>query len=153
MQRKYVYVAVTIAYAGFIFYLSSLSSPPNPFSPGLFMKLHRMLMDLGIEFLAYPFYFAYRYPDKFAHMLLYMGFGFALNPAVRNTLGKNPEIVSLALGTMYGASDEFHQSFVPYRSPSMGDLLADFIGLLLSQIVIIGVMRFRARRGRSKVIS
>jgi VanZ family protein len=146
MQKKYIYVTVAVAYAGLIFYLSSLPSPPNPFTPTLFMKLHRMLMDLGIEFLAYPFYFAYRYPDKFTHMLLYMGFGFTLNPAVRNTVGKNPEIVSLALGTIYGASDEFHQSFVPYRSPSVADLMADFVGLLLSQILIVAIMRVRSRQ-------
>ena len=146
MQKKYIYVIVAITYAGFIFYLSSLTSPPNPINPAFFVRLHRMLMDLGIEFLAYPFYFAFRYPDKFAHMLLYMGFGFALNPAVRNTLGRNPEVVSLALGTIYGASDEFHQSFVPYRTPSVGDLFADFVGLLLSQILIFTVIRIRARK-------
>ncbi len=147
-SKKYIYVILTFAYGVFIFHLSSLSSPPNPITAGQMMELYRALADVGVEFLAYPFYLAYRYPDKFAHVLLYMGFGFVLNPAVRSVLGKHPELVSVALGAVYGASDELHQSFVPYRSASMGDFLADFTGLLISQVLILAgtrVMRARVR--------
>jgi hypothetical protein len=35
---------------------------------------------------------------------------------------------ALLLATLYGVSDEFHQSFVPGRSPDPYDVLADSIG-------------------------
>jgi len=39
------------------------------------------------------------------------------------------------IGTLYGISDEIHQFFVPFRSPSATDLLADFLGLILAQFL------------------
>lgn len=37
-------------------------------------------------------------------------------------------IIGVLLATLYGLSDEWHQSFVPARSADAFDLLADFIG-------------------------
>jgi len=150
MLKKYVYVAIACVYAGIIFYLSSLSSPPNPIKAEFLFQLYRLMKNAGVEFLAYPFYFAYRYPDKFVHMVLYMGFGFTLNPALRNTVGKHTELYSLAVGVSYGALDEFHQSFVPYRSASAADLLADFFGLLISQVIIFTVMYVKSIKGKAE---
>ncbi|AKG92438.1 putative integral membrane protein [Geoglobus ahangari] len=149
---KYISVAVAVSYAGLIFYLSSLQSPPNPVTPELLIKLHKMLVEMGIEFIAYPFYIFYRHPDKLAHMLLYMGFGFTLNPAIRSTINKHPEALTIVFGTLYGASDEFHQSFVPHRSSTVSDLFADFVGLLISQIVIIGMVKVIKLKNRRKVV-
>lgn len=41
-------------------------------------------------------------------------------------------LASIGLATFYGVSDEFHQSFVPGRSPDVHDVLADFIGAALA---------------------
>jgi len=103
------------------------------------------MKNIGIEFLMHPLYFVYRYPDKFMHMMLYMGFGFTLNPAVRLTLGRYQKLTSLAIGTAYGALDEFHQSFVPHRTMSASDLFADFVGLLVSQVIILVLMHLKQR--------
>ncbi len=148
MLKKYVYVVVACAYAGAIFYLSSLSSPPNPMKAEFLFQLYRLMKSAGVEFLAYPFYFAYRYPDKFAHTVLYAGFGFTLNPALRSTVGKYPELYSLIVGAIYGALDEFHQSFVPHRSVSAMDLFADIVGLIVSQAIIFTVIYIRGKIGR-----
>jgi len=145
MLKKYVYVAIACTYAGVIFYLSSLSSPPNPMKAEFLFHLYRLMKSAGVEFLAYPFYFAYRYPDKFAHTILYAGFGFTLNPAMRSIAGKHPGISSLIVGAIYGALDEFHQSFVPHRSVSAMDLLADIFGLTISQVVIFTVVYVKRR--------
>jgi hypothetical protein len=40
-------------------------------------------------------------------------------------------LVAIVLATMYGVSDEWHQSFVPGRSPDRYDVLADCIGATL----------------------
>jgi len=37
-------------------------------------------------------------------------------------------LAAIALATMYGMSDEFHQSFVPGRSPDRFDVVADCVG-------------------------
>lgn len=37
-------------------------------------------------------------------------------------------LAAIVLATIYGASDEFHQSFVPGRSPDRYDVLADSLG-------------------------
>ncbi|WP_202320052.1 VanZ family protein [Archaeoglobus neptunius] len=146
MAKKYLFVIVSFIYAVMIFYLSSISSPPNPVPSSLFLFLHRKMVELGVEFLGIPFYFVYRYPDKFAHMMLYMGFGLVLNPAIRSTVGRQPELLSIIIGAIYGASDEYHQSFVPYRSASTSDLMADVAGLVLSQILLIAVGRLRVAK-------
>lgn len=51
---------------------------------------------------------------------------FALN---RTTRGDRLKIAALAiiLATLYGISDEWHQSFVPGRVPDMIDVLTDFL--------------------------
>jgi len=37
-------------------------------------------------------------------------------------------MLSILLSGLYGISDEFHQSFVPYRDADVMDALADFLG-------------------------
>ncbi len=151
--RFSVFAIITGAYAVFLFYLSSLSSPPDIPELGFLYAVAYQLKDWGLSFLVYPFYFAYRHPDKFAHFVLYMGLGLLLNPtlkSVRNgVMSKYAVPFSIAIGTLYGVTDEFHQSFVPYRSASLMDLYADFLGLLFAQLLFlsyIGVKRLKLRK-------
>ena len=37
-------------------------------------------------------------------------------------------MLSILLSSLYGISDEIHQSFVPYRTADVMDALADIIG-------------------------
>ena len=141
LNKFHIFVSFTCVYAVFLFYLSSLSSPPGPPELGFLYGIVHFLEDLGLKFLIYPFYFAYRYPDKFAHVILYMGFGLLLNPALSSSknevLSKYAAPFSIAIGTLYGVTDEFHQYFVPFRSASSMDLCADFMGLLFAQLLIL----------------
>ncbi len=140
LSKFHIFLSLTCVYAMFLFYLSSLSSPPGPSGLGFLYGLVHLLEDLGLKFLVYPFYFAYRYPDKFAHVILYMGLGLLLNPTLSSSknevLSKYAALLSIVIGTLYGVTDEFHQYFVPYRSPSSMDLLADFMGLLFAQLLL-----------------
>ena len=63
--------------------------------------------------------------DKVAHFSVY---GLLATLLVR--LGRGPRAVWLALlaTSLYGASDEWHQYFVPGRSCELGDWLADTTG-------------------------
>ena len=49
--------------------------------------------------------------------------------------------LAVLLATLYGVSDEFHQAFVPGRSPDRLDVLADCVGAAVAVVVIAGVAR------------
>jgi VanZ family protein len=49
-------------------------------------------------------------------------------------------LAAVVLATLYGASDEFHQSFVPGRSPDRLDVVADSIGAAAA-VVLGGLAR------------
>ena len=94
---------------------------------------------MGIEYIAYPFYVVYKYPDKFEHFILYFGFGLTLYFAFKN-LNKTKNysyIFAIVAGVLYAALDEFHQSFVPLRSSSLFDLIADAVGIFFAQITVL----------------
>lgn len=60
--------------------------------------------------------------DKLAHTLEYALLGFLLSRAFSNPGA------AFVIASLYGVSDEFHQSFVPGREASIGDWLADSLG-------------------------
>lgn len=49
----------------------------------------------------------------------------------------------LAVGLLYALSDEFHQRFVPGRTPSGWDLLADGVGLVAGYAAVTRLMSTR----------
>jgi len=54
--------------------------------------------------------------------------------------GVIPLVVGLAL--LFAMADEYHQSFVVGRQSSIGDLLADLLGVILMQLVIFLSRRY-----------
>jgi VanZ like family len=104
MKTKMLRWALTLAYAAGIFYLSSRPWYGVPHIP---------------------------YLDKAVHLGLYMGLGFLCAWALEATTSQRGPKVILAATMMvacYGATDEFHQLFVPGRSAEFLDLLSDAIG-------------------------
>lgn len=72
--------------------------------------------------------------DKVLHVVAYFGLGLLLARALwldRAWPRGRVLAVAAALATLYGVSDEWHQSFVPGRHPSAGDVLADALGSAL----------------------
>jgi VanZ family protein len=86
--------------------------------------------------------------DKVAHLLEYGVLGFLLARAAgiaRPRWGTGAVVLAAAvLGTLYGASDEGHQSFVPERTAEWGDLAADACGSLLGGALFRALFRRRA---------
>jgi VanZ family protein len=70
--------------------------------------------------------------DKWGHGAAYAGLALvilrALAGAQWSGVTRGRAVVALALAASYGASDEWHQAFVPGRSPDVHDLVADGIG-------------------------
>jgi VanZ family protein len=92
------------AYMAFIFYMSSMSEPPLPANMS----------------------------DKLAHTLGYSLLGTLILRAVAGRSGRRLRwsqiVVAILLATLYGVSDEYHQSFVPGRDSDIHDVYADAIG-------------------------
>lgn len=80
--------------------------------------------------------------DKVAHVVLYAPLGAALGWA----LGAERWRLTLLLGVLYGVSDEWHQTLVPGRQASAGDVLADAIGVALGVLVLLRMARVLSTR-------
>ena len=81
--------------------------------------------------------------DKLAHFLAYAVLGALL--ALAQTRTGWPPAAAYALGIAYGASDEWHQSFVPGRASDAADWLADAAGVVVA-VALYQRMRRRAWR-------
>ncbi|MBN2251052.1 MAG: VanZ family protein [Candidatus Altiarchaeota archaeon] len=103
--------ALVFSYAALIYSVSSMSRPPQPMASNDAFACEA-LATLG-------------------HFMEYMVFGFLLYAAFRSLGGRfDKKAVWLAIiaATIYGLTDEIHQSFVPNRDCSIIDLSADFLG-------------------------
>jgi VanZ family protein len=93
----------------------------------------------------------FAHQDKVEHGFVYAVLGFFVARAWhlrRQSRAPRQLVVAAALfALVFGASDEFHQWFVPGRSVDVFDLLADFTGGLLGGV--LGAMwASRRRNGR-----
>jgi VanZ family protein len=125
-RRTAVFAALALLWAAVIFAVSS-SSNPFPFVPrGLLSQ------------------------DKLIHAVVYGVLGALVRVALGGTRLRPGValLVALAAAAIYGASDEFHQMYVPNREASSLDLAADAIGALLGAVVA-GVALRRQGRGAS----
>ncbi|GBE28406.1 vanZ like family protein [bacterium BMS3Bbin03] len=109
-KRFFLYYLPAILYAGVIFALSSMKN------------LH--IPDIGIS-----------WSDKIAHFMEYSIFSFFMVRAFY--YGSSPENrkrnlwIAILLSLLYAASDEFHQIYVPGRTASVSDWMADSVGITL----------------------
>lgn len=80
--------------------------------------------------------------DKIVHVVEYGILGVLLlrSLAPWENQVNNPGLC-VFLGTLYGWSDEYHQSFVPGRESDTLDLLADFTGLALVSLIYLAAKR------------
>jgi len=95
--------------------------------------------------------------DKVAHFLAYVVLGAALAWGRRGTRSRSTGWMAgalsslpvlLVLGALFAASDEWHQSFVPGRDPSVWDFAADLLGIVVG-LWVVGrwAQRVLSRRG------
>jgi len=59
-------------------------------------------------------------------------------------------LLNVAICVLYGISDEWHQSFVPGRSPEMADIWRDAAGSAAGAGLALGIGLFRRRRRHAK---
>lgn len=106
-----------VAYAGLIFYLSSL--PQEDVIP-LMPPFFEVLGDKALHAVEYGI----------LGVLWYRAFLYAAGPrAARSAL-----LLAILASIGYGLSDEIHQAFVPTREADVWDVLADSLGACLATI-------------------
>ncbi len=71
-----------------------------------------------------------RHLDKLVHFAEYAGLGLLVGRALSGygVDRRRALWTGVALGTVYGLSDELHQRFTPHRSFEVSDLVSDFLG-------------------------
>jgi len=80
--------------------------------------------------------------DKLVHFVLYAVLG-ALLSLGRSWSGANQShAVMLAVGMLYGVVAEWHQSWVPSRTPSWADWLADGAGVAAGYALVLFLVRY-----------
>ena len=60
-----------------------------------------------------------------------------------------PWLWSWCVGTLYAASDEFHQGFVAGRGPSVRDVMIDSSGVIAGTLLLLWIIRRRTRKKAS----
>jgi VanZ family protein len=112
MSRAFKIHAPTIFFAVLIFILSSI---PNLRPPVLIITIK----------------------DVWLHFLEYSIFAYLLQRSARELYGNRfwVYLLGIAVGICYGASDEFHQSFVEGREAAWVDFFADSIGILFGTVI------------------
>lgn len=90
-------------------------------------------------------------PDWVAHAVVYAILAFLLCRALASgrPLVLAHALLGAALCTLYGVTDEWHQSFVPGRDASAGDVLKDLAGALLGATAYVTAAS-RARRSAER---
>lgn len=87
--------------------------------------------------------------DKLAHFVIFAVLGALCLRALNTTaLRNNPAaliVLSMALASVYGVSDEIHQYFVPSRNSDLLDALADTCGSIAGVLVYWRIIIFRRR--------
>ena len=79
--------------------------------------------------------------DKAIHVLVYGAFSAVLFAALRHSRPRTPSLVlasmAAVIAVLYGLSDEYHQSFIPFRRTDAYDLAANAVGAVVAQGLVL----------------
>lgn len=85
--------------------------------------------------------------DKIAHVGMYAILSVLCFRALMQSLAGCRQLrialLSVLMATLYGASDELHQYFIPYRQADTLDLVADAVGAVLGVLIWWAVIAVR----------
>jgi len=90
--------------------------------------------------------------SEYAILALLLWRALRSGPTLRTKLATLFSAVLLACA-VFAASDEFHQSFVKSRNPSVGDVLLDVVGALFGLLICASFARRHPKKTRSTIQS
>lgn len=134
--------ALVAVWAGFIFFMSSNTNTGLNEGLGFFSSIYQAMKSVQAQLLG---------PDtdvlsSIAHFCEYTMFGALLANALRCHMPlRRACLVAIACASAYGASDEFHQLFVPGRMCDPMDWLVDTAGATLGSGLAFLVLKTRSR--------
>jgi len=88
--------------------------------------------------------------DKLVHGCLYAVLGWTLGYGWTRGPGRFSHAWMIAIGALYGATDEWHQIYVSGRVADVGDWFADLVGLVRGYGVALFVLRQRGDDGSGR---
>jgi VanZ family protein len=118
-----LFLLCALGWAGLIFYLSHI---PGVDVPHLFFA-----------------------KDKLLHAVVFGILGFFALGAMKDTADRHPVFqpsLAVVLVIIYGVLDEYHQYFVPGRSPDIYDVMADAVGGILGVWLCYRFLESRFRK-------
>jgi len=86
--------------------------------------------------------------DKIVHMGVYgllavLCYISLIHLTEKNTFSLSPFSWSFVIASLYGASDEVHQYYVPNRSAEVQDWIADVAGIVIAVLLIKFIFQFK----------
>lgn len=136
---------LVVAWAAFIFFMSSNTNTGLNEGLGLFSRLYQGMKDLQLHLLG---------PDvdalsSVAHFCEYAVLGMLLMQALRLHMPtRRAFLVAVVCASLYGATDEVHQLFVSGRMSDPVDWMIDTMGAAAGAGVAYALIRKRSRRAR-----
>lgn len=124
MLSRVGYALLPVGYMGVLYYFSSIPASE--------------LSQLGV-----------RLPDKLLHASAYAILALLAYVALRRSCRMSSRaagVFAWIVSVVYGVLDEFHQSYVPGRDPSLSDIVADALGAAVA-IGLLTLVAARNRRG------
>lgn len=87
--------------------------------------------------------------DLVGHLVMYLGLGWTVGRAVLRSgwTGAGGAGAAWMGGLGFAALDEWHQAWVPTRVPSLGDWVADAVGLTAGLALVLAAARLRGGTG------
>jgi VanZ family protein len=131
VARPVLRILAAMGWMGLIFLVSAQSTVPQP--PGLGPAMTAYLGHFCVYFVL-------------AILVWWVLGGFGLQ-------GRRRWLLAFGLAVLYGASDEWHQSFVPGRTPDVLDLLVDALGAACGLAVVTWLDARRDRRPRWSAVN
>lgn len=149
MLRKHKHWWPVVAWMGFIFCMSTDFGTAEHTSRFI-DPLLRLLMPHATEDVIARGHFVVR---KLGHLSEYAVLALLVRRALAVTLAPaagawRVALVTLAFCAGYASMDEFHQTFVPGRTPSPGDVAIDTTGAALALAGFAAVSAFGGERSR-----
>ncbi len=114
LNRPWVAVIAVVAWMGLIFGLSARSTVPIP--PGFSAHLTSIAGHFSVYLVL--------------AVLLYWALTFVMQA------GTSRYLTAWGLAVLYGVSDEWHQSFVPGRTPDVFDIATDAVGAAVGLLIV-----------------
>ncbi len=149
--KLYLYLALTCIYAVGILYLSVTHDPAKYLAPMVseYLRFIIPLKGSAFDFIYYLSIAICENLDKFGHFLFYFGLGLLLYLTLRSSscvfLERYIYLAAIGIGLLYGAFIEVIQSFLPWRTASILDLIANGLGVAAMQLLIISLRAMKAR--------